>query len=139
MALDLSLKPSEEIVSGPRSASEELSEAHALLLRRMEELRTLAERLDGRAAGIESLLARRDEAQLRIERQALGGLERHWGETAVRYRALADELSRRGAGLWRFERAKLLLGGLLLGVIVGSGATLWLHPPASPPAKAARP
>lgn len=87
-------------------------------------------------------LSQRDELQERVLRQALAGLERQWGETASRYRTLADELARRAAsaGLLTFERVKMAAAGFLLGLVVAISVALWVRPaPASAPKTSPQP
>lgn len=147
---------------------DELLQAHELLLRRIDEVRTLAERLEGRTQQVTTLLAPLETAlreqsvsQGRAITEGLANLERHWADTAARYRMLADDLARSrngGArGLWSM-RLRAAVGGTIVGAALAWGLMLYLGtqrmpeatslipasavkaaPAAAPVSKAARP
>ena len=178
MGIDLSLGESmvPESRSGwdtsprPRTSAgtpDELLQAHELLLQRIDEVRTLAERVEGRTQQVATLLAPletalRDQSvsQGRAITEGMANLERHWADTAARYRALADELARSQSGgargLWSM-RLRAAVGGTIVGAALTWGLMLYLGtqrvpeaasfmpatvkaaPAAAPAAKAARP
>src|SRR5437764_10519108 len=147
MGLDLSLDsgaspPAEWTPSAPAAAkdprairADELLQAHEVLLQRIDEVRSLAERLEGRVKQVTALLAptetgrvQQTEAQERALQQAFASVEKHWAETAARYRTLADDLSRRMAKdrtIAPFARLKAAAGGLLIGTALGAALVSW--------------
>src|SRR5260221_1010905 len=159
MGLDLSLDsgaspptewtpPAPAVAKGPRTVTaDDLSQAYEILLRRIDEVRSLAERLEGRVKQVTVLLAptevarlQQTEAQERALQQALASVEKHWAETAARYRTLADDLSRRMAKdrtIVPFARLKAAAVGLLIGTALGAALVLW--PTGRPQATAAVP
>ena len=159
MGLDLSLDsgasaPAEWTPSAPAAAkdprvirADELLQAHEVLLQRIDEVRSLAERLEGRVKQVTALLAptetgrlQQTEAQERALQQAFASVEKHWAETAARYRTLADDLSRRMAKdrtIVPFARLKAAAVGLLIGTALGAALVSW--PTRRPQATAAVP
>ena len=179
MGIDLSLGESmvPESRSGwdtsprPRTnaGTDELLQAHELLLQRIDEVRTLAERVEGRTQQVATLLApletslrEQSVSQGRAITEGLANLERHWADTAARYRMLADELARSQSGgargLWSM-RLRAGVGGTIVGAALAWGLMLYLDtqrvpeatslipasatvkaaPAAAPASKAARP
>lgn len=159
MGLDLSLDsdaspPTEWTPCAPTAAkdprgitADELLQAHETLLRRIDEVRSLAERLEGRVKQVTALLPptegarlQQTEAQQRALQQAFASVEKHWADTAARYRTLADDLSRRMAkdrSIAPFARVKAAAGGLLIGMVLGAALVSW--PTSRPQATAAVP
>jgi hypothetical protein len=147
MGLDLKLEGNEPVPpsgwTAPRpalpkslSTGDELLQAHEMQLQRMDELRAVVERLEGRIQAIASLLEpaetalrQQGEAQERVLREAFAGLERHWGQTAARYRSLADDLARRHAGgrslVSPLIRLRATFGGFLMGLAAAVLFSLW--------------
>jgi hypothetical protein len=155
MGLDLSLD------GQTVGTNAELLQAHELLLRRMDELKVLADRLEaegkrveGRLRPVEVAHRQQSESQERLLREGFARLEKQWSDTTARYRALADDLSRRpGVGTRspsRFDLPTVALVAALLGATAGMGATYLLdawprdaqvveQPPKSPAAAKPRP
>jgi hypothetical protein len=147
MGLDLSLDsgasplaewtpPAPAAAKDPRAiTADDLLRAHEVLLRRIDEVRSLAERLEGRVKEVRVLLSptetarlQQTEAQERALQQAFAGVEKHWAETAARYRTLADDLSRRMARdrtIVPFARLKAAAVGLLIGTALGAALVSW--------------
>ena len=117
--MQLDLTPANEKTHHPRTASrrekvsalgeapttEELARLQEMLMHRIDETQTVAERIEAGARSLgevlqatEAMLRGRAEEQERTMRAALAGLERQWGEAAGRFRVLADDLARRAAG-----------------------------------------
>jgi hypothetical protein len=118
--------------------------ADELLLERLDQMRKTAELVTKELTAIRASLpaaekGRHEESEGAL-REALSRAEREWSETAVRFRALADDLIRQ---IGRIDRQRAgsvtwllpLLGAIFGGMLVG-GIALWASH-ASPGAPAA--
>ena len=134
-----------EVVNAPARASAQptfadLTEAHEMLLRDLDEVRNAAQLVTERLAAIEAKLAPKEaalatqgQALERVAREALSEATREWAETAQRYRKFVDDMGSLAA--WQEARAKTavpstmkplmaaFLGGLLAGLIVIAGTS----------------
>jgi len=91
--------PVVETTSAPRATPADLSQAHEMLLKEMDAVRSVAKlvmeriaSLEAKLAPTEAAIAKQGEMLERAAKESLAEGTREWAETAVRYRRLVDEL-----------------------------------------------